>query len=106
VGDGQALVDAAAKLRPDVVVIDISMPGLNGIRAAEYLKETCTAVKVVFLPVNRTPEVVRAAVDTDALGYVIKARLSIDLVSAIRWLCLDAILFLRRFLASKRKRAA
>ncbi len=52
VGDGQALLDAAAALDPDVVILDISMPALDGIKAAERLQETGCRAKIVFLTVH------------------------------------------------------
>jgi DNA-binding NarL/FixJ family response regulator len=82
-GDGQALVEAARKLKPDVCLIDISMPGLNGIEAAIEIKTNGSSSKVIFLTVHEDPDFVQAALKTGALGYVIKRRLASDLRVAI-----------------------
>jgi DNA-binding NarL/FixJ family response regulator len=82
--DGQALLDAVARLEPDVVVLDIAMPVLNGLEAAEGLHQSGSSTKIVFLTVNTNREVVRAALETGAMGYVVKAHLSKDLVLAIK----------------------
>jgi len=84
VGDGQALLTEAARLEPDVVVLDISMPVLNGIEAARKLKAAGSAAKVVFLTMHADPDYVHAALATGALGYVIKSRLATDLLPSIR----------------------
>ena len=82
--DGQALLDAVARLEPDVVVLDIAMPVLKGLEAAEGLHQSGSSTKIVFLTVNTNREVVRAALETGAMGYVVKAHLSKDLVPAIK----------------------
>jgi DNA-binding NarL/FixJ family response regulator len=84
VSDGQAALDAAARLLPDVVVLDISMPVLNGIQAAKRLRMTSPNIKIVFLTVDQDPETCRAALATGALGYVLKPRLGTDLIPAIK----------------------
>ena len=88
VNDGQAALGAFAQLRPDVVVLDISMPVLNGVGAARFLRETDPTAKIVFLTVNHAADLREAALETGALGYVTKVRMGIDLVQAIR-LALD-----------------
>lgn len=84
VSDGQVALDAAMKLRPDVVVLDISMPILNGIQAARCLRQADSGAKIVFLTVEKDPDVCLAALETGALGYVLKPRLGADLISAIK----------------------
>ena len=83
VADGNALVKASAQMKPDVCVIDISMPQLNGIEAAIVLRESGSKAKIVFLTVNEDSDFVRAALKTGALGYVVKSRMASDLCSAI-----------------------
>jgi len=83
-GDGQAAVESAAKLRPDVLVLDISMPRLNGIEAAKLMKEASPSTRIVFLTVENDPDMCRAALDTGACCYVLKARLATDLIPAIK----------------------
>lgn len=81
--NGQAAVDAAAQFRPDVSVIDISMPVLNGIEAAKRIRQADSSAKIVFLTVERDPDTCRAALVTGACGYVLKPRLATDLIPAI-----------------------
>jgi len=80
--NGQAVVDQAARLQPDVAVLDITMPGLNGIEVARQLVKL--DVKVVFLTVHDDPDYLRSALSTGAIGYVVKDRLATDLVPALR----------------------
>ena len=84
VEDGGALLEAALKINPDVCVIDISMPILSGIEAAAQLKESGSTAKVIFLTVHDDPDFVQAALETGALGYVVKARMASDLRAAIK----------------------
>lgn len=84
VANGEALLEAAARIRPDVIVSDISMPLLDGLEAARTLKQQCTNAKIVFLTVHRDPEFLQAALEVGALGYVLKTRLNLDLIPAIR----------------------
>jgi len=84
VNDGQALIEAAAKLRPDVVILDISMPIMNGLEAAHRLKEAGSEAKVVFLTVHEEPEFLHESLAKGALCYVVKPRLCSDLVPAIK----------------------
>ncbi|MGH7393280.1 MAG: response regulator [Candidatus Rokuibacteriota bacterium] len=84
VGSGQALLDEAARLEPDVVVLDISMPVLNGIEAARKLKARGSPARIVFLTVHGDPDYVRAALGTGALGYVLKSELVSDLLPCLR----------------------
>jgi DNA-binding NarL/FixJ family response regulator len=81
---GQALVGAALKLKPDVIVTDISMPILNGIEAAKRLREAGSMSKIVFLTVLTDPDFISTCMATGALAYVVKGRLGSDLEPAIR----------------------
>jgi len=83
VGDGQAAVVAAAQLQPDVTVLDLSMPVLNGIEAAKRILKARPSAKIVFLSVEKDSDTCRAALDTGACGYVLKPRLLSDLIPAI-----------------------
>jgi len=83
VRDGAALVEAATSLDPDVLVVDISMPVLNGIQAVAQFKHDGSRAKVVFLTVNEDAEFVQACFAAGATGYVVKPRLGGDLVFAI-----------------------
>jgi CheY-like chemotaxis protein len=84
VGDGQAVLQAADALEPDVLILDISMPIVDGIEAAHCLKDHGSRTKIVFLTVHEDPDFVSRSLEAGALGYVIKARLATDLVFATR----------------------
>jgi DNA-binding NarL/FixJ family response regulator len=84
VGDGQEMLDAESEIRPDAVVMDISMPRMNGIEAATLLKQRCSTARVVFLTVHEERAFLEAALAAGALGYVIKSRLASDLRLAVR----------------------
>jgi DNA-binding NarL/FixJ family response regulator len=83
VNDGGALVREAQRLRPDLIVLDITMPVLNGIEAAHEIHASFPAIKLVFLTVHADPEYVRACFAEGGLGYVKKSRLGTDLIPAI-----------------------
>ncbi len=82
--DGRQALDAAKRLGPDVLVLDISMPVMNGIETARCLKEAGVKTRIVFLTVHDDPEFAREALEAGALGYVIKQRIGSDLVAAIK----------------------
>lgn len=82
--DGQSLFDAARRLKPDVIVTDISMPILSGIEASKRLNESGCTAKLIFLTVHSDADFVRSCLATGALGYVEKSRLMIDLIPAIQ----------------------
>jgi Response regulator containing a CheY-like receiver domain and an HTH DNA-binding domain len=84
VKDGEALLEAADALRPDVLIIDICMGMLNGLEAARLLTRTGSKAKIVFLTVHQDPEFVEEAFSVGALGYVVKPRLGTDLLPAVR----------------------
>jgi DNA-binding NarL/FixJ family response regulator len=83
VEDGESLVEAAGKLHPDAIVTDISMPKLNGIEAANQLRESGSSSKIVFLTAHVDADFVQAALKTGALAYVSKLRINTDLLVAI-----------------------
>ena len=84
VGNGQALLEEAVRLKPDVIVSDISMPILNGIEAADRLKESGSESRIVFLTVHSDADFVRRCLSTGAFGYVAKSRITTELIPAIR----------------------
>ncbi len=84
VGDGRALLKAAAELRPDLAVVDIGMPLLNGLDAAEQLKALHPEIKVIFLTQNREPLFAAEAFRTKASGYLLKNSAASELTAAIR----------------------
>jgi DNA-binding NarL/FixJ family response regulator len=84
VEDGRALVAAARKLAPDVVVADISMPHLNGLEAIARLKRETPGLAVVVLTMHQNPAYARRAFEAGAAGYVVKHAAPAELVTAIR----------------------
>jgi len=84
VNDGRALLEAAARLEPDVCLMDISMPLLNGIETAARLKESGSRAKIIFLTIHEDLDFLVAALRAGASGYVIKPRMASDLRAAIK----------------------
>jgi len=83
VGDGLDLLAAAKRLDPDIVVLDITMPGMNGIDAARELRRAHPRIRLVFLTVHDDADFARAALEAGGLGYVVKSRLVSDLLPAV-----------------------
>ena len=81
--DGISLVTEVQRLNPDVVVVDITMPRMNGIDAVQKLMAYGSTAKFVFLTVNTSPEFVAACQKAGALGYVVKSRMKAHLIPAI-----------------------
>jgi DNA-binding NarL/FixJ family response regulator len=84
VGDGQSLVETVPRHDPDLIVIDITMPVVNGIEAARQLTASGARAKIVFLTVHADEDYVREAQAAGGLGYVVKSRLASDLAPALR----------------------
>jgi DNA-binding NarL/FixJ family response regulator len=83
VANGLELLEAAKRLAPDVVVLDISMPVLDGFEAARRLKRTGCSSKLIFLTVWEDADYAREAMNLGADAYVVKSRLATDLLPAI-----------------------
>ncbi len=83
VGDGHALLAAALELKPDVIVLDITMPRLNGMIAAKRLLQTMPEVKLIFLTVNEDADLASEAMRIGASGYLLKSSSASELVYAI-----------------------
>jgi len=83
VPDGVAALAAATTLVPDVIVLDISMPGMSGLDVAAGLHAAGSTAAIVFLTVHDDAELVEAARSVGGLGYVVKARLASDLLQAV-----------------------
>jgi DNA-binding NarL/FixJ family response regulator len=81
--NGQRLVEAARRLKPDVVVLDVSMPVLNGIDAARQIAETLPATRIVVLSMHISPMYLRRAIAAGAKAYVLKAAASEQLLQAL-----------------------
>jgi DNA-binding NarL/FixJ family response regulator len=84
VTNGQEMISAGIRLNPDVIVADITMPGLTGIEAAQQLREAGSRARFVFLTIHIEHEFVDACVSLGALGYVVKSHMKTDLIPAIK----------------------
>jgi DNA-binding NarL/FixJ family response regulator len=84
VGDGRSLVRAAEALAPEVIVSDITMPGIDGLEAARVILKRQPDARIVFVTVRDDPSVVREALSVGALGYVLKADASEELITAVQ----------------------
>ena len=84
VGDGLALLEAAPKLQPDVVVLDVAMPLLSGLDAGRKLKEQMPDVRLIFVTMNEDPDLVVQAFRIGASGYLLKRSAGSELLLAIR----------------------
>ena len=81
--DGWEMIEKAVRLRPDIIVADISMPGLDGIQAAHRLRRMGIAALLVFLTIHESAEFVEACQAEGALGFVLKTQMKADLIPAI-----------------------
>jgi DNA-binding NarL/FixJ family response regulator len=81
--DGKSVLEQVAELKPDVIILDISLPDMTGFDVVRQLKKRGSRAKVIFLTVHENIDFVRAAFELDAAGYVFKSRISSDLVEAI-----------------------
>jgi DNA-binding NarL/FixJ family response regulator len=84
VSDGHALLETAQQLKPDVIVMDIGMPLMNGLEAGKRLKELMPAVKLIFLTMNEDPDLAVEAMRCRASGYLLKNSAGSELIRAIR----------------------
>jgi DNA-binding NarL/FixJ family response regulator len=84
VNNGRDAILEAKRLDPDVLIMDISMPVLNGLEAASQLQSKRSRAKVIFLTVHQDQDFVEAALSAGARGYVVKSDVTTDLVPAIR----------------------
>jgi len=84
VADGRELLEAAPRLKPDVIVLDVAMPRLNGLDAGRQLKKDMPGVRLIFLTMNEDPEVAAEAFRIGASGYLLKRSALSELPLAIR----------------------
>ena len=96
--DGSEAIQNAEELKPDLILLDIGLPKMNGIEAARRIQQLCPNSKIVFLSQNNDLDVVRAALGTGALGYVRKTDTGSELLPAI-----DAVLRGKQFVSSSLK---
>ncbi len=82
--DGRALVETAPRLKPDVIVVDIAMPLMNGLEAGLRLRELMPSVKLIFLTMNEDPDLAVDAIRSGASGYLLKSSAASELMQAIQ----------------------
>ena len=95
--DGQSAVETTASLRPDILILDISMPLLSGIEAARGVMATGSRARIVFLTVHEDMDMLGKAMETGAWAYVSKSRMASDLVPAINAALVDHVHVSRPF---------
>lgn len=84
VGDGPEFLEAVDRLKPDLCVLDISMPNMSGIEAAQRIKDGDSQTKIVFLTLHDDSDFRDAALETGAEGYVTKSRMGKELLVAVK----------------------
>jgi DNA-binding NarL/FixJ family response regulator len=84
VADGRALVEAALRLRPDLIILDITMPLLNGIDASVQIRKSLPEVKLLFVTMHASPAYLEAALNAGGTGYILKSAAREELPDAIR----------------------
>ena len=81
--DGLAAVQKAEELKPDLILLDIGLPGLNGIEAGRRIRKLVPDAKIIFLTQESSDDVLQAALELGARGYVVKTRAGSDLLAAV-----------------------
>ena len=81
--DGQEAVERAEKLKPDLILLDIGLPTLNGIAAARQIRKVAPEAKIIFVTQESSPDVAQEALSSGARGYVLKTRAGTDLLAAV-----------------------
>jgi len=84
VSDGRALLETAPQLKPDVIIVDIGMPLMNGMEAPSRLKQLIAAVRLIFLTMNEDPDLAAEAIRRGASGYLLKSSAASELIRAIQ----------------------
>jgi DNA-binding NarL/FixJ family response regulator len=88
VSDGLDAVQKAEELQPDLIVLDIGLPRLNGIEAARQVRKVASKSKILFVSQESSADIVQEALRTGALGYVVKAHAGNELLAAVEAVCL------------------
>ena len=83
VNNGNALLEAAPTLQPEVIVLDIAMPEMNGLTAAQHLKHSVPKAKLVFLTMNEDPQLVGEAFRAGASAFLLKQAAALELTEAV-----------------------
>jgi DNA-binding NarL/FixJ family response regulator len=89
--NGREAVEKASKLKPDVAIIDISMPHLDGLQVTRQIREATPNTKVVVVTMHESDQMVRLVLDAGALGYVLKSDLARHLVKAVKNVCVEKL---------------
>ena len=84
VSDGRALVDAALRLKPDLIILDVTMPLLSGIEAARQIRKRLPRVRLLFLTVHANPAYLREALSAGATGYILKSSTREQILDAVK----------------------
>lgn len=84
VGDGLLAVEKTQELKPDLVLMDIGLPNLNGIDSARQIRKFAPETNIVFVSQETSPEIVQEALGVDRSCYVVKSRVGIDLLAAVQ----------------------
>jgi DNA-binding NarL/FixJ family response regulator len=84
VSDGQEAVQKAEELKPDLILLDIGLPSLNGIEAARQIRKLAPKAKIIFVSQESSPDVVQEVLNLGAGGFVAKTRAATDLLAAIK----------------------
>jgi DNA-binding NarL/FixJ family response regulator len=92
--DGLPVVQKAVELEPDLILLDVGLPILNGIEAARQIRELAPESKIIFLSQESAPDIVQQALSLGACGYVVKAMAGIDLLAAV-----EAVLSGKKFVS-------
>jgi two-component system, NarL family, nitrate/nitrite response regulator NarL len=87
VSNGPESVQKAQELQPDVILLDIGLPGMSGLEVARRVHESCSASRIMFLSSLSDEDVVQEALRLGAMGYVVKSRLAVDLLDAMDAIC-------------------
>ena len=89
--NGREAVEKAIKLKPDVAIVDISMPHLDGLQVTRQIRKATPNTKVVVLTMHESDQMVRLVLDAGALGYVLKSDLATNLVKAVKNVCAERL---------------
>jgi len=83
VGDGPQAVRRAEALQPDVILLDVGLPGINGLEAARHIRDVARKARIIFLTQESSPEVVQEAFDLGGWAYITKAQAGAELLPAV-----------------------
>lgn len=80
---GEEAIRAAAEFKPDVIIMDVSMPGIGGVKATEIIHESFPAIRILLLTLHKSTELLRAGLSAGAVGYVLKSDGEDELIGAL-----------------------